>query len=86
MRPLRATALAAALLPALLLPAVALADRPATLPTRDVAVTYRTLGNVGPASIPITLAQEAEHLHRGDRVLLCGVGSGINTSMLELAW
>jgi 3-oxoacyl-[acyl-carrier-protein] synthase III len=25
-------------------------------------------------------------LVRGDRVLLCGVGSGINTAMLELAW
>ncbi|HEV7624160.1 MAG TPA: 3-oxoacyl-ACP synthase III [Amnibacterium sp.] len=51
-----------------------------------VPITYPTLGNVGPASIPITLAQEAKRLSRGDRVLLCGVGSGINTSMLELAW
>ncbi|MDO8143640.1 MULTISPECIES: 3-oxoacyl-ACP synthase III [unclassified Isoptericola] len=51
-----------------------------------VPTTYPTLGNVGPASVPITLAQEAETLGAGDRVLLMGVGSGINTAMLELAW
>jgi acyl-CoA:acyl-CoA alkyltransferase len=51
-----------------------------------VPLTYPKYGNVGPASIPITLAQESKSLKRGDRVLLCGVGSGINTSMLELAW
>lgn len=51
-----------------------------------VPVTYPSLGNVGSASIPITLAQESEKLQKGERVLLCGIGSGINTSMLELAW
>ena len=51
-----------------------------------VPVTYPSLGNIGSASIPITLAQESEKLQKGERVLLCGVGSGINTSMLELAW
>lgn len=51
-----------------------------------VPVTYPSLGNVGSASIPITLAQESDSLSKGERVLLCGVGSGINTSMLELAW
>ncbi|MET0975137.1 MAG: 3-oxoacyl-ACP synthase III [Leifsonia sp.] len=51
-----------------------------------VPLTYPTLGNIGPASIPITLAQEAPNLKRGDRVLLMGVGSGLNTSMMELAW
>lgn len=51
-----------------------------------VPLTYPTLGNVGPASIPITLAHEAESLRPGDRVLLMGVGSGLNTAMLELAW
>lgn len=48
--------------------------------------TYPLLGNVGPASIPITLAQEAETLKSGDRVLIMGVGSGLNTAMMELAW
>lgn len=51
-----------------------------------VPLTFPRFGNVGPASIPITLAHEAKTLAAGDRVLLCGIGSGINTSMLELAW
>ncbi|RNE67047.1 3-oxoacyl-ACP synthase III [Cryobacterium tepidiphilum] len=51
-----------------------------------VPLTYPRFGNVGPASIPITLAQEAERLSPGDRVLLMGVGSGLNTAMMELAW
>jgi 3-oxoacyl-[acyl-carrier-protein] synthase-3 len=51
-----------------------------------VPTTYPTLGNVGPASIPITLAQESKTLEPGHRVLLLGVGSGINTAMLEIAW
>jgi 3-oxoacyl-[acyl-carrier-protein] synthase-3 len=51
-----------------------------------VPLTYPTLGNVGPASIPITLAQEASKLQPGNRVLLMGVGSGLNTAMMELVW
>ena len=51
-----------------------------------VPLTYPRFGNVGPASIPITLAQEAKSLVSGDRVLLMGVGSGLNTAMMELAW
>jgi len=54
-------------------------------PTR-VPATFPTLGNIGPASIPITLDREQKSLRPGDRVLLMGVGSGINTAMLELAW
>ena len=53
---------------------------------KRVPLTYPRLGNVGPASIPITLAEEQPKLVKGDRVLLCGVGSGINTAMMELAW
>lgn len=51
-----------------------------------VPLTYPKFGNVGPASIPITLAAEAETLRPGDRVLLMGVGSGLNTAMMELVW
>ena len=51
-----------------------------------VPLTYPTLGNVGPASIPITLSQEAATLQPGNRVLLMGVGSGLNTAMMELVW
>ena len=51
-----------------------------------VPLTYPTLGNVGPASIPITLSQESSKLQSGNRVLLMGVGSGLNTAMMELVW
>ncbi|GAB2612281.1 3-oxoacyl-ACP synthase III [Pseudactinotalea suaedae] len=54
---------------------------PAKVPT-----TFPTLGNVGPASLPITLAAEQDSLRSGDRVLLMGVGSGLNTALMELAW
>ncbi|WP_150308472.1 3-oxoacyl-ACP synthase III [Planctomonas psychrotolerans] len=48
--------------------------------------TYPMLGNVGPASIPITLAGEAGSLDKGQRVLCMGVGSGLNTAMTEIVW
>lgn len=54
---------------------------PAKVPT-----TFPTLGNVGPASLPITLAAEQDSLQPGDRVVLMGVGSGLNTALMELTW
>ncbi|MFJ2619062.1 3-oxoacyl-ACP synthase III [Glutamicibacter sp. NPDC087344] len=55
--------------------------------TRDrVPITFSKWGNVGPASLPMTLSQEAGSLKSGDRVLCMGVGSGLNTAMLEIAW
>ncbi|WP_247826347.1 3-oxoacyl-ACP synthase III [Arthrobacter antioxidans] len=51
-----------------------------------VPITFPHWGNVGPASLPMTLAQEADSLRSGDRVLCLGVGSGLNTSMMEIAW
>ncbi|MGO2110903.1 MAG: 3-oxoacyl-ACP synthase III [Pseudoclavibacter sp.] len=58
----------------------------AKLDRTRVPTTFPHLGNVGPASIPITLAEEQKTLKKGDRVLLMGVGSGLNTAMMELAW
>jgi 3-oxoacyl-[acyl-carrier-protein] synthase-3 len=57
----------------------------------DVArsfVTFPFLGNVGPASVPLTLALAAERgkVKKGDRVALMGIGSGLNCSMMELIW
>ena len=49
-------------------------------------MTFPKWGNVGPASLPMTLAQEAQTLSAGDRVLCMGVGSGLNTTMMEIAW
>jgi len=54
--------------------------------TAKVPLTFPYLGNVGPASIPITLSLEADSLHPGDQVLLLGIGSGINASAMELIW
>lgn len=51
-----------------------------------IPVTYPELGNVGPAALPITLAREVEKLDTGDRVLLQGVGSGLNAAMIEIEW
>ncbi|MFJ6417098.1 3-oxoacyl-ACP synthase III [Paeniglutamicibacter sp. NPDC091659] len=51
-----------------------------------VPITFPKWGNVGPASLPMTLSQEAATLRPGDRVLCMGVGSGLNTAMMELLW
>jgi 3-oxoacyl-[acyl-carrier-protein] synthase III len=51
-----------------------------------VPLTFPFLGNVGPASIPITLSREVDSLEAGDQVLLLGIGSGINASAMELIW
>ncbi len=58
----------------------------AKLDKKRVPVTYPELGNVGPASLPITLSREASSLQRGARVLCMGVGSGLNTAMVEIEW
>ena len=53
-----------------------------------VFVTYDELGNIGPASLPITLAKavEAGSIKKGDNIALLGIGSGINCSMMKLEW
>ncbi|MEP6651225.1 MAG: 3-oxoacyl-ACP synthase III, partial [Lapillicoccus sp.] len=39
--------------------------------------TFPTYGNIGPASVPFTLAAEADRIADADRVLLMGIGSGL---------
>jgi acyl-CoA:acyl-CoA alkyltransferase len=51
-----------------------------------VPLTYPTRGNMGPAAVPFTLAMQADSLQGGDRVLLMGVGSGLNASFAEVLW
>lgn len=51
-----------------------------------IPLTFPTLGNVGPAAVAITLAKETDSLKAGDRVLMMGIGSGLNMTCLELAW
>jgi 3-oxoacyl-[acyl-carrier-protein] synthase-3 len=56
------------------------------LDTAKVPLTFPRLGNVGPASVPITLSEEAPSLMPGDRVLCLGMGSGINAMATEILW
>ncbi|MDJ0923162.1 MAG: 3-oxoacyl-ACP synthase III [Acidimicrobiia bacterium] len=51
-----------------------------------VPLTFPMRGNVGPASIPITLSLEIGKLDAGDRVILMGMGSGINAAGTEVVW
>ncbi|MGO1397362.1 MAG: 3-oxoacyl-ACP synthase III [Brevibacterium yomogidense] len=56
------------------------------LPVDRVPLSFPTLGNVGPAALPITLARQAETLQKGDSVLTIGVGSGLNAALTEIEW
>lgn len=49
-------------------------------------LTLPTFGNMGPVAVPFTLAREADRLSPGDQVVLLGIGSGLNTSFVELTW
>ena len=51
-----------------------------------VPLTFPTRGNLGPAAIPFTLAGVVDELSAGDRVLLMGIGSGLNASFSEILW
>jgi acyl-CoA:acyl-CoA alkyltransferase len=50
--------------------------------------TFETLGNMGSASLPATLALaiEAGAIREGERIGLLGIGSGLNCLMLALDW
>lgn len=56
------------------------------LDTTRVPLTFPTRGNMGPAAVPFTLAAQADSLNTGDRVLLLGVGSGLNACFAEVIW
>jgi len=58
------------------------------LPLERVPVIYPEHGNVGPASVPMTLAEAVREgrVTRGDRVGLLGIGSGLNCAMAEVVW
>lgn len=48
--------------------------------------TFQLQGNIGPAAVPSTLAHVADSLETGNRVLLMGIGSGLNACILEIQW
>ncbi|MCC5950133.1 MAG: 3-oxoacyl-ACP synthase III [Nitriliruptoraceae bacterium] len=49
-------------------------------------LTFPNYGNIGPAAIPITLAKHTDQIRPGERVILTGIGSGINTTATEIVW
>ena len=51
-----------------------------------IPLTFPTYGNVGPAAVAITLAKEVDSLSKGDRVLMMGIGSGLNMTCVEIDW
>jgi 3-oxoacyl-[acyl-carrier-protein] synthase-3 len=63
----------------------AICDRLGLEPER-VPRSFPEYGNIGPVSVPFTLAGQADGLARGDRILLMGIGSGLNASVLEIVW
>lgn len=48
--------------------------------------SFPEFGNIGPASVVYTLAGEQDTLERGDRILMMGIGSGLNASCMEICW
>lgn len=55
---------------------------------KKVLTVFPDFGNVGPASVPITLSKldEMGRLQKGKRIALLGIGSGLNCSMAEVVW
>jgi 3-oxoacyl-[acyl-carrier-protein] synthase-3 len=51
-----------------------------------VPLTYPHFGNMGPAAVPFTLASIADELQAGERILLMGIGSGLNCAAAEIIW
>lgn len=48
--------------------------------------TFPEFGNIGPASVAFTLAGNRDDLEPGDRIMLLGIGSGLNATCLEIVW
>ena len=51
-----------------------------------IPVTFPDWGNIAAEAVPMTLAEHQDSISRGERVLLMGVGSGLNTAMMEVEW
>jgi acyl-CoA:acyl-CoA alkyltransferase len=64
-----------------------LVDRLGIDPTRVLTI-FDEYGNIGPASVPVTLSKldSLGRLRTGSRVALMGIGSGLNCTMAEIVW
>ncbi len=51
-------------------------------------LNFPILGNIGPAALPITLAQAGEQgrTASGAHIALMGIGSGLNCTMMSVTW
>ena len=58
------------------------------LDIRRLPLIYPGFGNIGPAGVPTVLSKAVQDgtVTRGDKVMLMGVGSGLNTAAAEIAW
>jgi acyl-CoA:acyl-CoA alkyltransferase len=58
------------------------------LPREKDYTTFRFLGNMGTAALPVTaaIAEERGVLKPGQRVALLGIGSGLNCMMMGVEW
>ncbi|GMA42275.1 3-oxoacyl-ACP synthase III [Mobilicoccus caccae] len=56
------------------------------LPQEKFPISVDTYGNIGPVALPFTLGLAQSSFAKGDRVLLMGIGSGLNTSFTEVVW
>lgn len=56
------------------------------LPAEKFPLSIDHFGNIGPVAMPYTLGVHQDKIERGQRVLLMGIGSGLNTSFTEVRW
>ena len=56
------------------------------LPPSKFPMTVAEYGNIGPVALPFTLGLHQHLFNKGDRMLLMGIGSGLNTSYTEVTW
>ncbi|MBO3130282.1 3-oxoacyl-ACP synthase III [Dermatophilus congolensis] len=55
-------------------------------PLEKFPTTISEYGNIGPAAMPYTLGTFQDQFATGDRLLLMGIGSGLNASFVEVQW
>ena len=58
------------------------------LDMEKIPLIFPTFGNIGPAGVPTVLSKATKDgtISAGDRVVLMGIGSGLNVAFSELIW
>ena len=58
------------------------------VPLEKALLSVGQFGNIGPASVPIVLSKALDlgRIQPGDRVVLAGIGSGLNCTVGEVIW